>query len=121
MLVLAALAGLIRFDLMASLGFNKSYTWLRRCQTKPRAYSPEMIARVCDAVDTACVFYVKRTFCYQRSAVTTLLLRRRGVPAQMVIGFRPVPVDSHAWVEVDGKVVNDRPQFQKFFRVLDRV
>jgi hypothetical protein len=39
----------------------------------------------------------------------------------VVIGFRPVPVDSHAWVEVDGKVVNDRPQYQKHFRVLERL
>jgi hypothetical protein len=76
---------------------------------------------VCRAVEEACIWYFKRAYCLQRSSVTTWMLRRRGVAAQLVIGYRPVPVDSHAWVEVDGRVVNDRPQYQKFFRVLDRL
>ena len=60
-------------------------------------------------------------FCLQRSWVTSLLLRRHGIPSQVVIGYRPVPLDSHAWVEVAGRVVNDRPQYQKFYQVPDRL
>ena len=41
--------------------------------------------------------------------------------AQMVIGCRPLPFESHAWVEVDGRVVNDRQEYQRAFRVLDRL
>ena len=33
--------------------------------------------------------------------------RRNGIAAQLVIGCRPLPFESHAWVEVDGRVVND--------------
>ena len=33
----------------------------------------------------------------------------------------PLPFESHAWVEVDGRVVNDRPQYQRAFTVLDRL
>jgi transglutaminase-like putative cysteine protease len=72
-------------------------------------------------VAEACVWYPRRAFCLQRSWVATLLLRRYGFPAQLVIGYRPIPVDSHAWVEIEGRVVNDRPQYQKFYRVLDRL
>jgi hypothetical protein len=77
--------------------------------------------RICQAVAEACVWYPERAFCLQRSWTAALLLRRYGFPAQLVIGYRPIPVDSHAWVEVDGAVVNDRPQYQKFYRVLDRL
>jgi hypothetical protein len=64
---------------------------------------------------------VKRAACLQRSAVATWLLRRHGVPAELVIGYRPLPFESHAWVEVDGQVVNDLPQYKKVFKVLDRL
>ncbi len=73
------------------------------------------------AVDEACVWYVKRVACLQRSVIATWLLRRYGMQAELVIGYRPLPFESHAWVEVDGQVVNDRPQYQKFFTVLDRL
>ncbi len=79
-------------------------------------------ARICIwAVDEACVWYVKRAPCLQRSAVATRLLRRHGVPAELVIGYRPIPFESHAWVEVGGQIVNDRPQYKKFFAVLERL
>jgi transglutaminase superfamily protein len=40
--------------------------------------------------------------CLQRSAATTLLLRRHGWDAEMVIGAKLLPFQSHAWVEVNG-------------------
>ena len=73
------------------------------------------------SVDEACVWYVKRAPCLQRSAVTACLLRRHGIRAEMVIGYRGLPFESHAWVEVDARIVNDRPQYQKFFTVLERL
>lgn len=73
------------------------------------------------AVDEACVWYVKRAACLQRAVVATRLLRRHGVRAELVIGCRPLPFESHAWVEVAGLVVNDRPQYQRAFSVLDRI
>ena len=44
-----------------------------------------------------------------------------GIAAQTVIGCRPLPFESHAWVEVEGQIVNDRPQYQRAFQVLDRL
>jgi Transglutaminase-like superfamily len=41
---------------------------------------------LCRAMDYACVFYFKRVHCLQRSSATTLLLRRHGWKAEMVIG-----------------------------------
>lgn len=121
LLVVEALGWLVLFDLLSKTGFSRVHAFTRQRRVARTAPSPDVTARVCRAVAEACIWYVKRTYCLQRSSVATWMLRRRGVAAQLVIGYRPVPVDSHAWVEVDGAVVNDRPQYQKFFRVLDRL
>jgi hypothetical protein len=120
-LVFEAWIGLFVYDMTAAFGFGAVHALVRRCPMARRTPNDGTVARVCRVVEEACVWYVKRAYCLQRSAVATCLLRRSGVPAQLVIGYRPIPVDSHAWVEVDGQVVNDRPQYQKFFRVLDRL
>ena len=120
-LVLQAWIALVLLDLASLRGFRFVYTLVRRCPVARRRPSADCIEAVCRAVDEACVWYVKRSYCLQRSAVTTWLMRRKGVAAELIIGYRPVPIESHAWVEVDGKVVNDRPQYQKFFQVLERL
>lgn len=73
-----------------------------------------------EAMDFACVFYFKRVFCLQRTAALTLLLRRHGWPAQMVIGAQIMPFRSHAWCEVAGVVVNDKPYTSEIYNVLER-
>jgi hypothetical protein len=120
-LIARAWVGLAAFDLALGLGFARAHERLRTCRvrTRPdRVMAPEEIVW---AVEEACVWYVKRAPCLQRSAVATRLLRRHGVPAELVIGYRPIPFESHAWVEVGGRVVNDRPQYQRFFTVLERL
>jgi hypothetical protein len=84
---------------------------------------PEMsygVEEVCNAMDLACVFYPKQVLCLQRSAATTLLLRRHGIRAEMVIGAHLLPFKSHAWVEVAGVIVNDKPYMQEIYQVLER-
>jgi hypothetical protein len=120
-LVCEAWFGLVCADLALRRGFKTVHAFVRRCRVAPRSPAEGTVERVCRALDEACVWYFKDAYCLQRSAVVTWLLRRHGVAADLVIGFRPVPFDSHAWVEVGGKVVNDRPQYQKFFTVLDRL
>ena len=119
-LVVHAWIGLVLFDLARLAGFARIHHWLRRCDTSRRG-SRSSMEDILWSVDEACVWYAKRAACLQRSVVATWLLRRHGIAAQMVIGCRPLPFESHAWVEVEGRVVNDRPQYQRAFRVLDRV
>jgi len=120
-LVFSAFWRLLFYDAISWTGFAKAYQFVHRCKLARRTPKPDTVERVVWAVEEACVWYFKRAYCLQRSAVCTWILRRHGIAAQLVIGFRPVPIDSHAWVEVAGQVVNDRPQYQKFFRVLDRL
>ena len=75
---------------------------------------------LCRAMDIACVFYFKHVLCLQRSAATTILLRWHGWDAEMVIGVQMVPFKSHAWCEVNGLVVNDKPYMMEIYTVLER-
>ena len=75
---------------------------------------------LCCAMDCACVLYFKRVFCLQRSSATTLLLRRHGWRAEMVIGAKVLPFKSHAWCEVNGVVVNDKPYLHEIYEVFER-
>jgi hypothetical protein len=74
-----------------------------------------------EAITEASIWYFHPVACLQRSAALALMLRLNGIAAELVIGFQPTPFRSHAWVEVDGTIVNDRPQYQRVFTVLDRL
>ena len=75
---------------------------------------------LCHALDLACVFYFQPVLCLQRSVAATLLLRHNGWPAEMVIGLQMLPLRSHAWVELDGIVINDKPYMAEMYRELQR-
>jgi hypothetical protein len=120
-LTAVAWAGLVAFDAARAAGFARLHTWLRRVPVGAGASGGAGVSDVVWAVDEACVWYVKRAQCLQRSVVATWLLRRHGIAATLVIGCRALPFESHAWVEVDGDVVNDKPQYPRVFTILDRI
>jgi Transglutaminase-like superfamily len=76
--------------------------------------------QLCRAMDYACVFYFKKVLCLQRSAATTVLLRGYGRDANMITGAQILPFRSHAWVEIQGSVVNDKPYMREIYQVLDQ-
>jgi prolyl oligopeptidase len=49
-----------------------------------------------------------------------MLLRRHGFHAELVIGARIVPFKSHAWVEINGLVINDKSYMSELYRELER-
>jgi len=79
-----------------------------------------VLLRACAAVNRACTWHPKRALCLQRTSVLVCLLRSLGIPAEMVIGVHKMPFYGHAWTEVEGRVVNDHANAQKFFQVLNR-
>lgn len=94
---------------------------LRKRASVRRRTDPATVQRISRSVDRAAAAYFKRAWCLQRSAACAYLLRRRGCPAQLVLGVRTLPFEAHAWVEVDGRVVNDRPEHIQRYLVLDRI
>jgi hypothetical protein len=121
LLILKAYLKLIHFDLYLARGnFAALYDKVRKYPLGKPASSNAAIEHICCAVDMACIWYWKEALCLQRSAATACLLKRNGVPAQMVIGAQQMPFKTHAWVEVDGRVVNDNPYRLEMYAVLDR-
>ncbi|MQS37332.1 lasso peptide biosynthesis B2 protein [Streptomyces katsurahamanus] len=56
--------------------------------------------------------------CLQRSVATVLLCRARGRWADWCTGFRTKPFGAHAWVEVDGRPVDEPGELSVFQTVL---
>jgi hypothetical protein len=120
-LVLKAYWSLAFFDVCLARGdFAELYSRVRNCPIGAKAPPEYTVDRISSAINTASIWYWKEVLCLQRSAATTCLLKRHGVAAQMVIGAQAMPFKAHAWVEVAGSVVNDKPYTPEIYRVLDR-
>jgi hypothetical protein len=118
-LVARALYELARYDVLR--GIFKVAGTSHRLTHQSFTTAPqrdELDPLVSEAVVLATCFYWKPVLCLQRSVCLVRLLRARGTAARLVIGYRPVPFLSHAWVEVNGRVVNDSPVYQRRLRVL---
>jgi hypothetical protein len=119
--VLKAYLMLIHFDLYLARGnFAALYDKVRKYPVGTRAPAPDAVERICAAIDMACIWYWKEALCLQRSASTACLLKKYGIPAQLVIGAQQMPFRAHAWVEVGGRVVNDKLYIPEMYAVLDR-
>lgn len=117
-----AFIGLAAFDLLLKFrGFKALISTVKRRQTaEPLTTDREICRRVRAMVDRAQMYYPKKAMCLQHSAVVAWLLRRRGVPAEMVLAACDYLPEAHAWVEVDGEVVNDSAKVKESYRELYR-
>jgi hypothetical protein len=113
---------LIRIEFLMRFGDLESiHTLVRKWEIRnAKSQTLPSVPNLCHAIDLACVLYLKPVHCLQRSAATTMLLREYGHKAEMVIGAQVFPFRSHAWVEVDGAIVNDKPYMLDIYHVLER-
>lgn len=122
MLFMQALCALFAYDVICTCcRFETIHTMVRRWKVaRKNGAAPDALERVCRAVNYACIWYPKQALCLQRSFVTTYLLRRDGVDARMVLGAQKIPFQAHAWVEVNGRPVNERSDVQGTYSIWDR-
>jgi len=121
LLVFKAYGKLIYFDLYLARGnFSALYEKVRNYPARKKFPNSRSIEEICAAVDMACIWYWKEALCLQRSAATACLLRQYGVAAKLVIGAQQMPFKAHAWVEVEDRVVNDKPYMHEMYAILDR-
>jgi hypothetical protein len=120
-LFLRALWQIFRFEYYLRFGtFSVLHRKVRAKYFRQVENPQRRIEEICAAIDLVCIWYPKRVLCLQRSAATTCLLRFYGIPAHMVLGAQQMPFKSHAWVEVDRRVVNDKPYAPEIYAELDR-
>ncbi len=121
MLFFQAFFALLVYDMVNSFrSFKVLHSTVKKWKVANKPVGQDAIARVCTAVNYACVWYPKQALCLQRSFVTTYLLRKQGVPAQMVLGAQKLPFKAHAWVEANGQAVNERSDVQATYGVWER-
>jgi hypothetical protein len=117
----AAFLGLATINVVLRVGgFRALHYAVKRWPVSTTTVSPDAQEEVCKSVDRATNWYPSQAMCLQRSAITACLLRQYGVLAQFVVGCRKIPFKAHAWVEVEGHVINDKKQVQQFYSVLER-
>jgi len=121
MLFFRAMFVLFFYDALSAIcRFETVYSKVKRWKVARRTVNSDTIDRVLGAVNYACICYPKQVLCLQRSFVSTYLLRKNGVAAQMVLGAQKIPFKAHAWVEIDGRAINERSNVQATYAVWDR-
>lgn len=121
MLFLRAWFTLFTYDVLSTFcRFETIYSMVKSWKVASTPSGQDTMNRVCTAVDYACIWYPKRALCLQRSFVTTYLLKKYGVTAHMVLGAQKLPFKAHAWVEVEGRAINERSNVQATYTVWDR-
>ena len=95
-------------------GFNRMLRLLAAWSASPprAADDTDLVAR---AVDRAARRWPAEATCLTRSLLLWWFLRRRGQPAAVWVGVRhgPQALEAHAWVELAGRVLNDRPDVRE--------
>lgn len=121
MLFLRALLMLIAYDVLCTFStFRRIHKMVKRWTVAPKPSGNDAVNRVCTAVNYACIWYPKQVLCLQCAFVTTYLLRKNGILAHLVLGAQKLPFKAHAWVEVDGRAINERSNVQATYSVWDR-
>lgn len=108
--VLSCLATLLWVDVLSRvIGLRRTLAFLRRVTPATTAWSgqDELIDATAHRVSLAAAFYPRRALCLEQSLTLFVLLRRRGVAAELRLGVQPRPFYAHAWVEAGGRPVSE--------------
>jgi hypothetical protein len=111
---------LIYFDILMGRGnYQHVRNTARVWPVCSQRLSQVQLQQVLYGMDIACIWYRKEVLCLQRALATSTLLRDHGEPAEIVIGTQLMPHKTHAWVEINGKVVNDKPYMREKYLVME--
>jgi hypothetical protein len=106
---------------LRTAGLKSAYQIVRKSKIKQIVAERRVPhVHICRAMDIACVFYPKTALCLQRSVAGVAVLRACGWPAEFVTGCSIGTFENHAWVELNGEVVNDKPYMHEMYQILDR-
>ena len=94
-------------------------TLLKRLPLLHRRYG---IERLCALADLAARVTYGSGRCLGRSLLILWLLKARGQPAELLVGVNKEDslFHAHAWIEIEGRVIGDRPEMTDQFAILLR-
>lgn len=106
-------------------GFQRTYNWLMRLASRSNSENdPNLasLARTAQSIGLARNQFPRyRPTCLPQSLVLWHLLRSEGMAAELNIGVRKADNEfsAHAWIEVDGQVINDAPDVANQYTRVD--
>jgi hypothetical protein len=116
---------LVRIDVLLRLhGFSRSVADAPSARALPGGgLSADDLSRgrsYARWLEVAARHHLVPAHCLHRSLALHYWLRREGLPSSLQIGVRKQGSElrAHAWVELDGHVVNDAPSFTSAFKPL---
>ena len=122
-----AFVGLVCVDLgLRVLTFQRLLALLDRGRPagrlEERSANLAKAQRYARSIDLAARHHRPRAQCLHRSLVLHAWLRRDGLPSELRIGVRRdgTALSAHAWVELDGEVVNDEAAWVARFAPLSQ-
>jgi hypothetical protein len=104
------------------LGLSRLHSWATRSPIRAGASRSDVeLASIGALINVAGNHVPFPSTCLTRSLLLIWLLGRRGVRSELRIGVRMIEggIDSHAWVEHEGKPINDTPGLSERFTVFD--
>jgi hypothetical protein len=112
----ACLAMLLVADVaLHAAGLRRAVRLARRLagRTAQRTGSPDtrLIDETTRRLATAASLYPRRALCLEQSLSLHVLLGRRGIATDLRIGVHQLPFYAHAWVEHQGRPINEREEF----------
>lgn len=116
--VLEALIRILQADLVLVqgrlLGFvNYAEKIVTRRQPVPVRPDIESIAILHESVQRARIWYPRKVDCLLGSCALLLMMLKRGIRSNLVVGVQKYPFYAHAWVEYGNIVVNDEAEVQR--------
>jgi hypothetical protein len=96
-------------------------SWLGPARSRSRARNGDP-ARLASWVEIGARHYPRPVGCLQRALALRAVLSRRGLSARVRIGVRRAgeTLLAHAWVDHDGRVINDAPDVGERYLPLER-
>ncbi|HEX9107671.1 MAG TPA: lasso peptide biosynthesis B2 protein [Longimicrobiales bacterium] len=101
-------------------GFGRTYAAFSRLVRRrgSEAVTPAVLRDAVGRVALVAAFFPGRALCLEQSLTLWLLLRQRGIDAELRLGVQPYPFGAHAWVEHRGEPINENPEFVRTFTAL---
>ena len=104
-------------------GWSRLHLWAARSPVTGNASRPDVEpAGIGALINVAAAHLPLPSTCLTRSLLLVWLLGRRGVRSELRIGVRMIEggIESHAWVEHEGRPINDTSGTSARFAVFDR-
>lgn len=111
-------------------GFRPTYLWLMHRQPGPLSdqFTPEQAARIMSEASEIVSLVARnypayRATCLPQSMMLWHILKREGFAAELQIGVSRVGGEfaAHAWVEYQGRVLNDSPDVAERYLPVDSI